>query len=327
MTNDAGPTAPVLVCGADRSGTTLLYALLASHPDISMVRRTNMWRWFHGRFGDLDDPANLRAAIDTMSRYERLGVVEPDWERVRTEFGSGPHTYGRLFDLLHRHHAERRGRRRWGDKSLHSEYHADAIFAEFPDARVIHTMRDPRDRYASIAGRYEGRGPRVVSAVGRWLDSARAAQRNAARYPDRYLVVRFEDLLRNPAGVTEGLCAFIGERYDPAMLEMRGDEDPGVVNSSFGDIPANTISTAPIGRWRDRLDHRDAARIELIAGSAMRRFGYQPEVLDTLSSAERTRLRIETVPTVARVGGWRMQAKLERRRSLPPEHRMGESVA
>ncbi|MGH9260048.1 MAG: sulfotransferase, partial [Acidimicrobiales bacterium] len=52
-------SAPLFIAGPDRSGTTLMYALLASHPDVSMVRRTNMWRYFHGRYGDLAEPANL----------------------------------------------------------------------------------------------------------------------------------------------------------------------------------------------------------------------------------------------------------------------------
>ena len=53
---------PVFIAGADRSGTTLLFALLASHPNISMVRRTNMWRYFHQRYGDLGDPRTSTAA-------------------------------------------------------------------------------------------------------------------------------------------------------------------------------------------------------------------------------------------------------------------------
>ena len=42
---DARKRGPVFIAGADRSGTTLLFALLASHPNISMSRRTNAgWR-------------------------------------------------------------------------------------------------------------------------------------------------------------------------------------------------------------------------------------------------------------------------------------------
>ena len=65
MRRPADPTtAPIFIAGPDRSGTTLMFALLASHPNLSMVRRTNMWRYFHGRYGDLGDPQNLERCLD-----------------------------------------------------------------------------------------------------------------------------------------------------------------------------------------------------------------------------------------------------------------------
>ena len=131
MTDRGRRTEPVFIGGADRSGTTLAFALLASHPNISMVRRTNMWRWFDGRFGDLAEPANLEAAIDALRRYRRLDQLDPDWDRVRRDVTAGPPTYARLFDSMHRQRAERLGRARWGDKSLHTECYADAVFRAY----------------------------------------------------------------------------------------------------------------------------------------------------------------------------------------------------
>ena len=36
---------PVFVAGLERSGTSLIFALLASHPNIAMTRRTNQANW------------------------------------------------------------------------------------------------------------------------------------------------------------------------------------------------------------------------------------------------------------------------------------------
>ena len=76
---------PVYVAGADRSGTTLMFALLGSHPDLSMTRRTNMWRYFHRRYGDLSVPANLDRCLDEMMRYRRMRHLEPDEARIRRD--------------------------------------------------------------------------------------------------------------------------------------------------------------------------------------------------------------------------------------------------
>jgi hypothetical protein len=74
---------PIFVAGPDRSGTTLIYALLASHPNISMVRRTNMWRYFYGRYGDLRKAANFERCLGDMSHYNRMRHLQPDPERIR----------------------------------------------------------------------------------------------------------------------------------------------------------------------------------------------------------------------------------------------------
>ncbi len=137
--------APVFVAGPDRSGTTLMFALLASHPDLSMVRRTNMWRYFHDRYGDLGDPEHLDECLTAMTSYRRMRHLEPDEARIREEFARGPSSYGRLFALFHTHHAQRCGKSRWGDKSLHTEHYADRVFREFPAAAGgAHGSRSPR---------------------------------------------------------------------------------------------------------------------------------------------------------------------------------------
>jgi hypothetical protein len=319
-----GTDGPVFICGAERSGTSLMYALLASHPSLSMVRRSNMWRWFYDKFGDLAEPENLDAAIDSLSRYKRLAPLEPDWERVRRELGTGPPTYGRLFDLLHGHRAARIGRARWGDKSLHTEYFAKAIFHELPDARVIHMVRDPRDRYASIANRYEEGSKGIPSATGRWLASVRAAHENAAQYPGRYLVVRFEDLLTDPVAVTTRTCEFLGEPFDPAMMEMAGAPEHSTGNSSFGDLAPQRISTAPMGRYRTALPAEDIAFIQTVAGRAMRRLGYALDPVD-LRGRARARFWAVTLPRDAcRLVAWSFRQRRTQAHERPPAARLAE---
>lgn len=268
---------PIFIAGPDRSGTTLMYSLLASHPNISMVRRTNMWRYFHERYGDLGDADNFERCLDEMLRYRRMRHLQPDEERIRREFLEGSRTYGRLFALFHQHNAERVGRSRWGDKSLHTELFADAVFREFPDAYIVHMVRDPRDRYASVSKRNGQDLDRVGAATARWLVSSRAGRRNAERYPDRYRLVRFEELAEDPESVVRSVCEFVGEPFFAEMLAMNAvpeHRDAGG-NSSFGDGTPGTISTRPIGRYREVLSAADVAFIQLVAGRELSRLGYE----------------------------------------------------
>ena len=321
---------PIIVTGPDRSGTTLLYALLGSHPAVSMVRRTNLWRWFDGRYGDLAITANLDRCLDAMLDYRRLQVLEPDRERLRAAFLQGEPTYGRLFDLLHRQHAERRGRRRWADKSLHTEYAADRVFAEVPDARIIHMVRDPRDRYASIIRRYDGPGKGVGAAMGRWVASLRAGHRNLARHPDRYLFVRYETLASTPEPTLQRICAFLGEDYDAGMLRMGivAGDDAWDGNSSFGGFAPGTISTRPIGRYRSTLTPRQIAFIQTCAGRLMRAHDYVAEPRQ-LTAQERATFYLADLPVgQARLLGWMATRRFsDWRDGGVPDHRLTSAAA
>jgi hypothetical protein len=323
-------TSPIIVTGPDRSGTTLLYALLGSHPAVSMVRRTNLWRWFDRRYGDLAVSANLDRCLDALLAYRRLQVLEPDRERLRAAFREGEPTYGHLFDLLHRQHADRRGKRRWADKSLHTEYSADRVFAELPDARIIHMVRDPRDRYASILRRYEGRTKGVGAAMGRWVSSMRQGHRNLARHPGRYLFVRYETLASAPEPTLRRICAFLDEDFDARMLRMdavTGDGDWDG-NSSFGGFAPGTISTRPIGRYRSTLTRRQIAFIQTCAGRLMRAHDYTLEPL-RLTPTERTAFYLTDLPLGrARVLGWTVIRHInDRRGGGVPDHRRMSATA
>jgi hypothetical protein len=316
---------PIIVTGPDRSGTTLLYALLGSHPAVSMVRRSNLWRWFDRRYGDLADPANLDRCLDAMLSYQRLWALEPDREALRAVFLTGDRTYGRLFDLLHRQHADRHGKARWADKSLHTEFHADRVFAEVPDARIIHMVRDPRDRYASIIRRYEGRTKGVGAAMGRWVSSMRQGHRNLARHPDRYLFVRYETLASAPEPTLHRICEFIDEDYDVEMLRMgmvTGDDDWDG-NSSFGGFAPGTISTRPIGRFRSTLTPRQIAFIQTCAKGLMRAHDYTPDALQ-LTPRDRRAFYLTDLPLgEARLIGWMVTRRIsEWRDGGVPEHRL-----
>lgn len=318
---------PIYIAGLERSGTSLIFALLASHPNIAMTRRTNLWTHFYDQYGDLADPMNLDRCLATMMRYKRLLVLEPDAERLRTDFLAGERTYGRLFALLEEQYAERLGKPRWGDKSLHTERYAAPIFDAYPGARIVHMMRDPRDRYASSYARWKVRRGGVGAGAAEWLASVRLARGNEQRYPDRYRVVRYETLATQPEATLREICSFIGEAYAPEMLAMEGAagfRDQGS-NSSYGPQEPGVISTSSIGKFRQVLSPRQIAFIEMVTKDEMASFDYEPEG-PRLPVAERLRFAVADVPIEsAHLIAWRAREGARDRAGRPvPEYRLVE---
>ena len=312
---------PIYLAGIERSGTSLMYALLATHPQIAMTRRTNLWTYFNNQYGNLNNPKNLERCLSIMSQYKRLRAIQIDTEMIRRDFYQGEKTYAQLFSIIEGHFAEKHGKPRWGDKSLNTERYMDDIFEVFPNAKVIHMLRDPRDRYASAKTRWTNMKGRVGAGTAMWLESVRLAKRGQKRYPGQYLVVRYEDLVAQPEEMLHKICEFLGEEYAPEMLTMMGapsHRDKGS-NSSYGKREVGTISTDSVARYRQVLSPQEIKYMQDFCKGGIEQFGY---ALDDIRFSFREWVRYifaDWIFNFARMSFWVVKETIlgMKRRTLP----------
>lgn len=271
-----------------------MHAFLTSHPNIAIPAvGSNMWTYFYGRYGDLADPHNLKRCLDDMFRYKHVVFLRPDRARIEEEFRQGEPTYARLFSLFLVHFAEGTGKPRWGAQTGLIERYAEHLFRAYPGLKIVHMVRDPRDRYqASIEKWPKGKG-RAGGAVARWNYSLRLAEGHRSRHPEGYLIVRFEDLIREPEETVRSVCAFLDEDFHPAMMEMR--DAPTHRRRVQGERPGPVeLSTDYIGRYR-AIPPAELAYIQRHAGKRMRRYGYEP-VAVAMNRVERLRFALFVSP-------------------------------
>jgi hypothetical protein len=297
----------------DRSGIGLLCEVLESHPDVSMTRRTDFWSYYARRLGDLTDRGNLDRALATMMRDSRMRVLEPDANHLHLDMAAGPATPARLFELLHLQLMERRGCSRWGDKSLGAERHAELILSSYPAARIVHVLRDPRDRYASHKLHRGLGGGGLGSATALWRWSARLASRNEQRFAGRYLVVRYEDLVTEPKSTLIKISQFL-------------DLDPPVGDHALpGDAEPLAFTSASVGRFHDDIAEPERRFIELLTRNGMARWGYEGSTHE-MSRAAACRFWCRVVPRQAIYATmWRPRMALRESRGRgPSRHRLTE---
>lgn len=300
---------PIYIGGPDRCGKTTMQAFLASHPNIAIPAvGSNMWTYFYGQFGDLSQVDNFERCLDALLHYKHVYFLRPDAERIRDEFWQGPPTYARLFALFLIHFAEREGKPRWGAQTGLIERYADQLFAAYPEARVIHLLRDPRDRYeASLAKWPNGKG-RVGGATARFLYSANLAERNLQRYPDRYMVVHYEAMVTDPEATLRDVCAFLGEDFAPQMLTMDGAPKHRDRLASTLDPearPVSPVSADYIGMYQGKVPKREIAFMQMHAGEQMRAHGYKMEPKDFTTTDWLQFVAVDWPMNIARLGSWR----------------------
>jgi hypothetical protein len=271
--------APIFVVGFQRSGTTLLQSLLGAHPRIAAPPETHfIARVAHldDYFGDLEDDGNLRRALrealnPPVPLLAECGFDEDVlFERART----GPRTYAALLDTLMRDFADRNGKARWCEKTPTQP--ASWVFALFPDAQVVHIVRDPRDVVASsLEVPWTGIGTRRIAAAWRrfTLDNVRVGLEVG---PSRFLQIRYEDLARDFETTLSLVCAFLGEGLTAEMLTNPERRLPTVAAAAAA-WHGTVVEQRPppvAGSYRSRLRADRRARVAATIGGAISALGY-----------------------------------------------------
>jgi hypothetical protein len=294
---------PIFIGGVERSGKTYMRLMLSAHPDIVVSRRTNMWPDFYNKYGDLGRLLNLERCLEAMLRHKHIRSLGPDADRIRRDFWQGFPTYGRLFALIHEQYTETVGKRRWGDQTELIEQFAGPILTAYPDAKIIHLIRDPRDRHEAALSEKSRRRNGVGYTTARWLYSANLACRNQRNYPSGYKVVRYESMVLRPEETMAEVCQFLGESYTPAMISM--ESAPRFKNKRHPDSEpgSSPLSAEFIGRFHSGLSGSEVAFIQKYAGRQMSDYGYRP-VVDCFSPLKKLRhIRYWSV-NMARMAGW-----------------------
>ncbi len=298
----------IFVVGVSRSGTTLMRRVLNGHSRIAIATENHYlghllpWegaRSYFRRLGDPRDDATMRRIADFVysdefQRRSRLRELSPYWGWLtrtvpRAEFErrllASDRTERGMFSVFMRLFADRKHRPIMGEKTPAHLAWVDTLLEWYPDARVVHMIRDPRAVYVSEVRRRLGtpttvpyrwlvRVPSVLrlfvclEVTWAWAVAADRHRRLVTRYPGRYTAVRFEDLVRQPVETLTTLCAFLGVDAEPAMLD-RTVTSKGAMQGMAG------FDAGAADRWQASLGSVARRIIEGVLGGRMRLLGYR----------------------------------------------------
>jgi hypothetical protein len=150
----------------------------------------------------------------------------------------------------------------------------------FPEALYVHLIRDGRDAALSFLGMPEGivtktwAHPKTAADFAcEWRTQVQAAQELGRRAgPGRYLEVRYEALVADPADELERICSFAGLPFEPAMLDYVGKTD---VSAKPHQRSLERPPTPGLRDWRSEFGPEDVAAFETVAGDLLGELGYE----------------------------------------------------
>lgn len=237
---------PIALYGALRSGTTLLRLMVNGNPALSCPGETDFI--FDHLVPGAEPPRYDRDALEANriyrahdAKYATQPLPDPTPDLFIARISEGGSKTPLL--ILHRH--------------------LDRALDVYPNLRVIHLLRDPRDVARSSIGM--GWAGHVYYGVDHWIDTERNWQQNAGRLaPDQSLNVTYEDLIRAPEENLRRIARFCGHDYHPDMLNYDNDSTYAKPDSSL------------VLQWKHKLPARDIALVETKIGPLLTASGYDP---------------------------------------------------
>jgi hypothetical protein len=167
------------------------------------------------------------------------------------------------------------------------------IKRDFPQAKFIHIIRDPRDLALSLDKKgwsrplpWDKRNSLLAAGV-YWEWIVRKGRKYGEQLGSDYMETRYEDLVQTPAPELAKIGKFLDCDLDYERIKSRSVGSIKNPLTSFKeDLSQGTFS--PVGRWKEKFPAAQLAKFEALVGGYMRELGY------TLSTASNGSLGTKT---------------------------------
>lgn len=273
---------PILIVGAARSGTTLLQYMLRSHPDVSLpTSESHFFIPFYERqkeFDDLSKLDNIQHLLDEIYSSHRyffdenmhgikFNAVQLAEEIHQQQLINIPD----IISFIFQKNATAEGKLRWGDKTPYYVLHLETLLQMFPNAQVVHLIRDGRDCALSmIERRWDLSIFNYYHAAYTWNKYVMAGKAFGKKHPDHYFEIRYEDILDQPETSIKNLCAFLDIDFNESVINFGKSDGSGKTPLLQKPLQKNNQA-----KWKDKLSRRQRLTFEALASETLRGCDYE----------------------------------------------------
>ncbi len=252
-----------------KSGTTLLRKLLGLHPNIFAGLETH---WFNPEFKENWQDLDSKRQVWLRNFFE---VPLKEVESIKKESTSAVD----FIDKFMWHCAHRENKKRWVEKTPDNIIHLELIREHWPEAKVIHLVRDYRDVFASwkknrdeSISDYIEKVQHIMNSLGELVGSQN----------EWYCEVSYNELVSDSQGTMRKVLEFLDEPWSEDVISFQGDnwdhekilEVTGIESRTTKSL-SKPIFTSSIEQWREVLSSEEVNTIEQELAPYMSIWGWQ----------------------------------------------------
>jgi hypothetical protein len=269
------------IVGVGRSGTTLLQGMLNAHPLITLPPESHFFREYV-----VDEIKNQKAKRPDLDRITEIFLNDTYLARLKLDIrkimdpyyrGEKGFSYRALFLEVLEEYAKFQKKSIVGEKDPSNSHYITEIHEAYPNAIIVHVIRDPRDIILSRLKTV----PRRKASFWRYIFNNQMTLKNALQFgrslPDSlYIEVFYENLVSEPQRTLKKICDKLNLPFHEAMLQFyKNSKD--IVSEDEMAWKKNVLKPLMadnIRKWEKGLTMWQVIAIERIFKNEMVRLGY-----------------------------------------------------
>jgi hypothetical protein len=268
--------------GTQRSGSNLLRLMLNQLSTISAPHPPHLLRTFAPhleQYGDLKSEESFGLLASDIHEWIKANPVEwTNWNVSIQDLisESQQNSLVSLFETVYRLKARNDRANIWCCKSLANVHFVDQLESNGIHPFYLHLVRDGRDVACSFQKAIVG-AKHIYHLAEKWSSEQILAHEVSIKYPERYVLVKYEDLIENPSEQVELICKAVGVAYDEQTMEYYRSEESEHTASS-GEMWKNVVSPIISNnryKYLEKLSREEIGLFNQIAEKQLKQYGYQ----------------------------------------------------
>lgn len=267
---------PVFIGGCARSGTTLLGAMLGTHSKCLATPESKFNLLSYKACLREKDRADPKLAYKKIINYWSFKVWDIEPPPVSGLESMDWNSHAELILWLVKLYGRKVGRPKaeiWVDHTPYNTIEATTLLTIFPEAKIIHLVRDGR-AVASSVMKLDW-GPNVVNEAAHWWIEkiAHGLAIESTLGKKSVIRIRYEDLLCKPKDVLQEICCFLQIEYEPEMISASGFRVPNYTSNQHA-LVGKGLDLQRLRAWESELTPRQIEIFESLTANFLTCMGY-----------------------------------------------------
>jgi hypothetical protein len=268
----------LFVIGVGRSGTTLLQSMLNAHSDVAFTPETHFLYHYLSPLNRNVPPSNPEELLSQIGKDPSLNRLKLDFPSIALKLKYDRDIWVHFFHEYLRAYAKKEKVGNIGDKDPMNSGLLTVIKQHFPDAWIVHIIREPRDVLLSRLKSAWGKKYPLLAHLGDHKVSLEKALREGPElFGEKYLETRYEDLIADPENEMKRICRELPIEFEEGMLnfeksssQLVSREEQQWKGNIFGKIMHGNTN-----KWKKGLTAFQKNLSGLILGDLIEKLGYE----------------------------------------------------